>query len=795
MTAIETEPRRAPDDRDGAEYLAALDAIQRRVLWLASYMVHHANHMRPNPEKIKVGGHQASSASVVSILTLLYMHVLRAGDRVSIKPHAAPAFHAIQYLLGNLPSSYLTELRAYQGLQAYPSRTKDPDSVDFSTGSVGLGPVAPAFAALAQRYAEAHFGANGSRRFVALMGDAELDEGNVWEAVVEPALRGLDNVLWIVDLNRQSLDRIVPGIRAAQLKRLFAESGWHVLEAKYGSRLQELFVRAGGPALRQRIDDMPNEEYQHLIRLDGAQVRAHLTEAGPDRVALETLLRGIPDAELPGVLANLGGHDLPELLRVFAEAERRRGAPTVIFAYTIKGWGLPIAGDQLNHAALLTSAQIAEVARNLDARLDDPWAMFAPDTPAGRLCAAASERLRAAPPAPPALAPAAIPPELIGWTATIASTQEAFGRVLMRLVELPEVGARVVTTSPGVSVSTNLAGWINKTGVFALDAAPLYDTGEAPRMLRWQPGPSGQHIELGISEMNLFMLLGQLGLASELCGQLLLPIGTVYDPFICRGLDALIYGLYSGRRFVFAGTPSGITLAPEGGAHQSTVTPGLGVTLPKLRTYEPCFALEVEWTLLEALRQCCDRDHGYSTYLRLSTRPINQNLLAPALRRFGEAALRRDVLAGGYRILEGTEMAGPALPGCGVYLAAAGAMLPEVLEAARILQQEGIAAPVLNLTSTERLYRQWRAAYGRDDHQLARLIPPADRRLPIVTVQDGASHTLAWLGSVYGAPVWPIGVDEFGQSGARDALYQHFGLSADQIAEVAFDAVDQAVRS
>src|SRR5262245_47545525 len=188
MTAIVTELRPAPDDRNGAEYLAALDAIQRRVLWLASYMVHYANHMRPNPEKIKVGGHQASSASVVSILTLLYLHVLRAGDRVSIKPHAAPAFHALQYLLGNLPPSYLTELRAYQGLQAYPSRTKDPDAVDFSTGPVGLGPVAPAFAALAQRYAEAHFGANGSRRFLAMIGDAETDEGHVWDRVGHTAL-------------------------------------------------------------------------------------------------------------------------------------------------------------------------------------------------------------------------------------------------------------------------------------------------------------------------------------------------------------------------------------------------------------------------------------------------------------------------------------------------------------------------------------------------------------------------------------------------------------------------------
>ena len=776
-----------------ADYLRTLDDIQQRVLWLSTYMIHHANHVRPNPEKLKVGGHQASSASVVSILTTLYFHVLRAGDRVSIKPHAAPAFHAIQYLLGALPHSYLTELRAYKGLQAYPSRTKDPDPVDFSTGSVGLGAVAPAFAALAQRYAATHLGDVTARRFVALVGDAELDEGNVWEAAAEPALHGLGNVLLIVDLNRQSLDRIVPGIRAAQLKRLFAESGWQVLEAKYGARLQQLFARPGGATLRQRIDDMSNEEYQHLIRCDGAQIRDQLP-TGSERAALARLIASIPDPELPDTLANLGGHDLPELLRAFAAAEAVHDRPTVLFAYTIKGWRLPIAGDQLNHAALLSPAQIEALAAALGADLADPWAALDPSTPAGRLCVEAATRLHdkvLAP--PPALRPADIPGEVVGSASASTSTQEAFGRVLMRLAELPRVGERIVTTSPDVAISTNLAGWINKTGVFAPTPAPSYGGDEGPRLLRWRPGPSGQHIELGISEMNLFMLLGQLGLAAELCGQLLLPIGTVYDPFVCRGLDALIYGLYSGARFVFAGTPSGITLAPEGGAHQSTVTTGLGIALPNLVMYEPCFELEVEWALLEGLRQCCDRAHGRSTYLRLSTRMIDQQLLKPVLERLGAAELRRDVLAGGYRLLDGAAECTDATPGCAIYLAGSGAVIPEVVAAARLLQREGIAATVLNLTSADRLYRDWRAAGVCEEHQLARLIPPADRHLPIVTVHDGASHAFAWLGSVYGARVLPIGVDEFGQSGTRADLYHHFGLDAEHIAEVAFEAVDRVI--
>src|SRR5579859_1431669 len=312
---------------------AALERIQRRVLWLATRMIHEANHVRPSPDHTKVGGHQASSASVVSILTALYFgDWLRAGDRVSIKPHASPVFHAIQYLLGNLDRRYLTTLRDFGGLQAYPSRTKDPDPVDFSTGSVGLGAAAPLFAALADRYAASHFRADQAhptRRFVALVGDAELDEGNVWEAISDETIRGtrLGNVLWIIDLNRQSLDRVIPGIKVQEMEALFAGIGWQVLEAKYGRRLQAAFDRPGGDALRQRIDDMPNEDYQDLVRLPGPEARERVICSAPaaERDLLSKCLKKVDDTDLPGLLGDLGGHDLLELLKAFAAADASGG--------------------------------------------------------------------------------------------------------------------------------------------------------------------------------------------------------------------------------------------------------------------------------------------------------------------------------------------------------------------------------------------------------------------------------------------------------------------------------------
>ena len=769
-------------------HIETLEAIQHRVLWLATHMIHHANHVRPSADGIKVGGHQASSASLVSLLTALYFHFLRAGDRVSIKPHASPVFHSIQYLLGRLPQDYLTTLRAYHGLQSYPSRTKDPDPVDFSTGSVGLGAVAPAFSALAHKYAHAHFGAVTSRRFIAVMGDAELDEGNIWEAVLDEALEGLDNLVWIVDLNRQSLDRVVPGIRASRLQRLFEHTGWRVLEVKYGRQLQALFARPGGEALRQRIDDMSNEEYQALIRLPGPELRPRLTR---NEAAIEAIVRDVPDARLPAVLANLGGHDMAEILSALEEAARPSTQPAVLFAYTIKGWGLPIAGHPLNHSMLLSAEQMDKLREDLGVAHGEEWEAFAPNSAEGRLCRAAAERLAAPPITIEPPSSAIVPAALDAPAAGMVSTQETFGRLLFRLADLPDVRARLVTASPDVSFSTNLSGWINKTGAFKLRDETDYET-DPHRLLKWKRGPSGQHIELGISEMNLFLWLGAFGLSAELNGQLTLPIGALYDPFVCRGLDGLIYALYSGSKFVFAGTPSGVTLSPEGGAHQSTITPSIGAELPNLRMYEPSFARETEWILLDSLRQCFDRAQGRATYLRLSTRPIDQSLLQPALARLGEARLRQQALAGGYRLREWRE-GGPEVDArYVVHLATSGVLLPEACTAAAMLWEEGVAANVLNLTSPRALYETWRAQPARPHSSTLFdwLIHPSERAAPIVTAQDGASHSLAWLGSVFGQPTVPLGVDDFGQSGARADLYRHYGIDAEAMVAAAFEALD-----
>ena len=769
-----------PLDLDPAG-LDVLKQVEQRVLWLATRIVDVANRRTPGP--IKVGGHQASSASMVSIMTALWFAHINGEDKVAVKPHASPVYHAIKYLTGELHRSYLTTLRQRGGLQAYPSRTKDPDVADFSTGSVGLGAVAPLFSAATRRYVDKHFGPLPSARFIATVGDAELDEGNVWEAISDPTTADLGNFTMVIDLNRQSLDRVIPDIQATRLMQFFVDAGWHVAVAKYGSRLSTAFAEPGGDALRAHIDAMPNEAYQSLFALTGPAVRHKLLQ-GAD-AAVRDWAANHGDDELKSIVTDLGGHDLGLLVRTLRSCDEHTDRPSAVFAYTIKGWGLPIAGDPLNHAALLTPEQIDAFRERVGLTPATEWDRFDPDSPAGRLCAAVGADINNLPPAPrPALpVPAAAGPLT---TSGQVSTQEAFGRVLTRLGDVPGLAERIVTTAPDVSISTNLGGWINKTGVFWPTTRD--DHGGAERLLKWAPSPTGQHIELGISEMNLFMLLGQLGLSHEHHGQHLLPVGTVYDPFVLRGLDALIYGLYNGSRFVVAGTPSGVTLAPEGGAHQSTITASVGAELPGINYAEPAFAAEVDWLLCDALARLGAPD-GESCYLRLSTRPIDQGLLTPVVERLGPDRLRAQVLAGGYRLMERPPSDRP-----GITIVTTGVTVVEAVAAADALDTEGVDATVVHLSSPDRVFRAWQTARRRAIESglaaipathLDTLVPPAERTRSVVSVHDAASHSLAWLGSALGTRQLPLGVDRFGESGTIAELHALTGISADHILNAA----------
>jgi pyruvate dehydrogenase E1 component len=749
--------------------LALLDSIQKKVLWLAVQMVHHANFGRPNPDGTKVGGHQASSSSVVTLMTALYFHALRPGDRVAVKAHGSPVFYAIEYLRGRLTVDQLKSLRQLGGLQAYPSRRKNPEVVELATGSMGLGAVMTTFGALSARYGRDHFGVIQPGRFIAMVGDAELDEGNVWEALGEEAVRELGDLVWIVDLNRQSLDRIAPDSRRGQLTAWFSAAGWRVIELRWGARLAAVFGKPGGEHFRARLQAMSHAEYHALLRAPAGSVRAALvkTAGGKTDRALDRLLAGIADDALHELIADVGGHDLPAVLEALAEAGRDRERPCVIIADTIKGWGLPFAGDPMNHGALLTGGQLEELRGTLGIAPGEEWARFPPDSPEAALIARSP---RPAEGAKPTVSMPEIPEDLGESYPSPSSTQEAFGRALGRLARLP-IGDRIVTVSADVAVTTHLAAWINRKGIYFPRAKPDPFEG-ASQAVQWKESPQGQHIELGIAEHNLFLALGALGLSRELGGETLLPIGTLYDPFVTRGLDALYHALYAGGRFVVVATPSGVSLSPEGGAHQSVITPGIGVALPGIAYFDPAFAREVEWILMDGLSALARR--GESLYLRLSTKPVDQSLAPPATPEH-----RAQVLAGGYRLIDARQEPGWDPEENAVHIFATGVMVPEAVEACHALRASDVFASVFVVTSPDRLYR----GLHRPRPYLETLVCAEEEGVPVVSVLDGHSHGLAFIGSALGVPQIPLGVDDFGQSGARLDLYRHYGIDAKSITE------------
>ena len=768
-----------------------LRPMQDKALWLSAWMIHNANHLRPRTDGLKVGGHQASCASMTTLMTALYARVLRPQDRVAVKPHAGPVFHALQYLAGHQSLEKMQNFRGFGGVQSYPSRTKDTADVDFSTGSVGLGVAITAFASLVQDYVQARgWGHAPEGRFVALVGDAELDEGNIYECLQEGWKHNLQNCWWIIDYNRQSLDGVVREGLSARMTGIFEAFGWDVVTLKHGALQQATFAEPGGAALRDWIGSCPNDLYSALTFQGGGAWRKRLMDEIGDQGPVTALLNRRTDVELAELMENLGGHCLASVAAAFDQAASH-SRPVVFIAYTIKGWGTPLAGHKDNHAGLMTPAQMEEFRARMNIRPGHEWdrteGLGLTEAELDSLLArspflsAGPRRMQARQVAVPRIAP---PDD------SEISTQMAFGKILNSLArEDSALARRVITTSPDVTVSTNLGPWVNRRGLFARDArADTFRAEKVASAQKWQFSPEGQHIALGIAEMNLMLMLGAAGLSHSLFGERLLPIGTLYDPFIARGLDALNYACYQEARFLLVGTPSGVSLAPEGGAHQSIATPLIGLAQDGLASFEPAFADELacilEWAFTY-LQLDADKGEtadwqreagGGSVYLRLSTRALEQPRRDPD-------SIRQGVIDGAYWLRK---------PGanCEVVVAYQGTVASEALAAAGSLAEGRRDVGILAVTSADRLNAGWQAAQTaringrRAESHVEQLLATLPRDCLLVTVIDGHPATLSWLGSVHGHRVAGLGVEHFGQTGTVADLYRHFGIDRNSILRV-----------
>lgn len=791
--------REAANGREAT--LAMLRELERKVLWLSTYMIHHANHEVDRGDGLKVGGHQASSASLATLMTALYFHVLRPEDRIAVKPHASPIFHAIQYLLGNQQLSKLQNFRAFGGAQSYPSRTKDTADVDFSTGSVGLGVATTGFASFVQDYVHAKGWAQDwpKGRLIALMGDAEMDEGNVHEALLEYWKHGLKNCWWVVDYNRQSLDSVVSDQLFMKVAGLFDNLGWKVVFIKYGKLLETAFREPGGERLRQWIDECPNQLYSALVFEGAKGWRRQLEDELVGHPETLEIVNRRTDGELARLMTNLGGHDLESILEAFAGAPEDQ--PVCFIAYTIKGFGLPFQGHKDNHAGLMNKTQMQEFRVSQGINQGEEWDRFAGLAISRQEVDAYLKRVPFVQKGTRRLGAPRVPvPDMpVLETKGKAATQAGFGRLLDELARAGgPLADRILTTSADVTVSTNLGPWVNRRGLFSMESKEdVFKQRGLMSPQRWEMSPKGQHIELGIAEMNLFLLLAAAGLSHAHYGERLIPIGTLYDPFICRGLDALNHACYQDSRFIVVATPSGISLAPEGGAHQSIGTPLIGMAQDGLASFEPAYVDELvaimgwafDYVQREGKSSVWERDaSGGSVYLRLSTRPIEQQ------QRAMTDALRADIIDGGYWLRQPDPSTELAI----VYM---GALAPEAIEAAGLLSEDRRGAGVLAVTSADRLSAGWHGAQRAREHghrdvraHVEDLLSALPRDADIITVCDAYPETLSWIGSVAGHRVRALGVEHFGQSGSLGELYGHYGLDVNAILTAAEGLSGRPVR-
>ena len=546
-------------------------------------------------------------------------------------------------------------------------------------------------------------------RMIAVVGDAEFDEGNVFEALLEGWKHKVGNLWWVIDYNRQSLDAIVEDRIFQRLDAIFRDMEWRVVTLKYGSLLERAFTHRGGDALRRWIDECPNAHYSAYAYQGGRAWRERLVADLGDTSGIKALLDEHDDSALQRLMTNLGGHDLQTVREAFHAVDDDQ--PTAFIAYTIKGHRLPFEGHKDNHSGLMSPDQMDAFRRSLGIAEGEEWDRFAGlDVPADEL----ETFLDALPFSQPAerrhRAPRiAVPDTLRSPVAERMSAQEGFGRLLAHIAR--------------------------------------------------------QHPDLA----------DRLGLSDSLFGARLLPIGTLYDSFVTRGLDALNYACYQDARFMVVGTPAGISLAPEGGAHQSVVTSLIGLGQPGLTSFEPAYVDDLAEILRWSLAHIQAADGG-SVYLRLSTRPIAQPT------RDRTAADRAEVIAGGYWLVP------PAL-GASLAIVCCGPVVHEALEAHGQLREDLPGAGLLVVTSAAQLQRGWKrrqlAAAGVAPSHVARLLAPLAKDAGLVIVIDGHPAGLSWLGAVRGQRVLSPGVERFGQSGDIQDLYRTYGIDAAAIVDAA----------
>lgn len=878
--------------------------INQRALAQMVAMIWRANHRTDAADgDPKVGGHPAACASCLEIHAALHLVVREPQDFFCSKPHAAPMDHALFHQLGLFrhadgrwfdeaeAEAVMDRLRSFPHdgapvFQSYHSEF-DPDFWRIlPSGTVGIPPVNSIYLALAYRYAQAHGWELPDAHFWSMMGDSEFREGSLMEALPEAAERELGNVTWIVDFNRQSLDgtrtpnaRGLEGTDAHRIERTCIANGWQVLHLWHGRFRESLFRKKGGQALKRVLEGgMSDFRYQTLLwKKDAAAIRSACIELAPETRAL---VEGLSDEDVVRMWRDTGGHDLDVLVEAMQRSKEDPLRPTMIIAHTVKGRGLRCEAATGNHSALPDEDEVRALLEGQGLTWDRPYERLAADSEESRWLAtratywkegmAAEEARRAS-----NLASVQSELEAVGGLpetldinlklAPLAHTQWMWGQLAAKLVrigvhdELSRAGKPagkdlagdetrwnaiadlVLTMAPDVGTSTNINPAMDSK-VFGPEADQDWEEVlEMRERLRPKVAPTkeawSRHIRFEIAEANCMSAAGSFGKMGQFCGVPLLPMMTVYDFFIKRALDQLYYDLYWGSSFILLGTPSGVTLAPEGAQHSWKSD----IQMPNLITWEPSFAIELDWILCDALRRHVTGDNKGRTgvLVRAVTRALRQDLLIKNLRRqvrfknelpegallaaqHGDgglleaevptqsdaeimATVREHTLAGAYWLMDWRGYKGYEPGENVVHLVTMGALAEETCAAAEKLLERGIFANVMIASSPELLcgilgdqngYHHLRNTLGVDG--TLHLKPQGDgavgaqdaidlagRRIPIVSIHDGEPGLLDNLGSIAGVRQVALATRKFSKSGTPEHVFGYHHLDADSIVEAA----------
>ena len=794
--------------------LAIEEKLASLMRWNALAMVAKANSAYG-----ELGGHIASYASAADLFEVGYNHFFHArdshhqGDLVFFQPHSAPGVYARAYLEGRLSeedlSHYRQELKAprlaARGLSSYPHPWLMPDFWQFPTGSMGLGPISAIYHARFMRYLT-HRGLLNceGRKVWGVFGDGEMDEPESMSALTLASRERLDNLVWVVNCNLQRLDGPVRGNGRIidELEKLFRGAGWNVIKLIWGSDWDGLFARDTSNALVKAFANTVDGQMQTFAAKDGQFNRETFFGQNP---ALAQLAQGLTDEQIDRL--KRGGHDLVKIHAAYAAASAHRGQPTVILAHTKKGYGMGQAGQgkmtthsqkKLDESALLAFRNRFNLPLSDEQATQLAFFKPAADSPEMQYLHAKREALGGYLPKRHTDCEPLTVPALNSYAGFALqadgkemSTTMAFVRLLGQLLKDSVLGPRVVPIVADEARTFGMANLFKQVGIYS-SVGQQYEPEDIGSVLSYREAMDGQILEEGISEAGAIASWTAAATSYSVHGLAMLPFYIYYSMFGFQRVGDAIWAAADqrARGFLMGATSGRTTLGGEGLQHQDGSSHLIAATIPNCKAYDPAFAGEMAVIVDHGMREMLIEQKDVFYYVTL----MNENYAQPDL----PASVHEQLIKGGYLYAAAPLGLGPRAPQ--VSLLGSGAILCEVVKAAALLAEQGIAAEVFSITSWSELARDGlrteQAAMAHEKTPVAFVTSLlAEHKGPVIAATDYVravpESIRAYLPQ--NRRYITLGTDGFGRSDTRQELRSFFNVDAASIVSAAIFALEKKI--